>query len=170
MPLLLGIRQCCGRGQKHVREIWPNSFPISTTKSLTRAREFDDNWLLSFGLGRIGERRGDGEMSPGQPICGAWRTPCANAAALHKHLWNELDYELAVAAARPHLSEQRSYAAAWVEGRSMTIEQVLIRDEAAISERGMSTPHRRTIHSQNPINQRYPAVRGRLAGSRVEEQ
>jgi hypothetical protein len=39
-------------------------------------------------------------------------------------LLEQTDYEPAIAAARIHLGEQ-AFATAWVEGRSITLEQVL---------------------------------------------
>jgi hypothetical protein len=41
---------------------------------------------------------------------------------------DRVDYELAVAAARTHLWKQ-AFAAAWAEGRTMTLEQVFAAPE-----------------------------------------
>ena len=96
----------------------------SIEKSLTRAREFNDNWLLRLRIGRNGgvvASQGDvtwavhlWSMADSlREHCGIPQTPVERA-----------DYEPAVAAARIQLGEQ-AFANAWAEGRSMTLEQVL---------------------------------------------
>jgi tetratricopeptide (TPR) repeat protein len=97
-------------------------------QSLTVAREFHDDWLYAYCL-------------EGYASTIAKQGKCAWAA----RLWGEaeslrdrcgmpllpldrVDYEPAVAAVRTQLGEQ-AFATAWVEGRTMTLEQVLSASE-----------------------------------------
>ena len=93
-------------------------------ESLARARELNDYWLCAFcleGLASVVAAQGErtwaarlwGVAASLRERCGIPLTPVERA-----------DNEPAVAAARTHLGEQ-TFAAAWAEGRSMTLEQVL---------------------------------------------
>jgi predicted ATPase/class 3 adenylate cyclase len=97
-------------------------------QSLTLAREFHDDWLLAYCL------EGWASVVARQEKC-AWAARLWGAAeSLRERCGIPLPpdereyYEPAVAAARTHLGEQ-AFAAAWAEGRAMTLEQVLAASE-----------------------------------------
>jgi tetratricopeptide (TPR) repeat protein len=93
-------------------------------QSLARAREFHDDWLLATsleGLASVVAKQGKCELAArlwgaaesSRELCGIPLLPL-----------ERVDYEPAVAAARTQLGEQ-AFAAAWAEGRTMTLEQVV---------------------------------------------
>lgn len=93
-------------------------------ESLARARAFHDYWLCAFcleGLASVVAAQGEevwavrlwATAESLRESCGIPMTPLDRA-----------DYEPAVADARAHLGT-KAFAAAWTEGRSMTLDQVL---------------------------------------------
>ncbi len=104
-------------------------------ESLALAQEMGDKWMIPFDLeGLASVFATQGELRLAAQLWGA-------AAVLRERTTYPLppvdrpSYERAVATARLHLGEQ-AFAAAWQEGRTMTLEQVL-----AASERvALSTP------------------------------
>jgi predicted ATPase/class 3 adenylate cyclase len=97
-------------------------------QSLAVARELNDDWLLAICL------EGMASAVATQGKC-AWAARLWGAAeSLRERCgipllpFERVDYEAAVAATRTQLGEQ-AFAAAWAEGRTMTLEQVLATPE-----------------------------------------
>jgi predicted ATPase/DNA-binding CsgD family transcriptional regulator len=95
-------------------------------KSLATVQELDDQGRITFGVeGLASVAAAQGEV--------AWAVRLWGAAEALRYVlalsvlippFERAEYKRAVAAARAHLGEQ-AFAAAWAEGRTMTLEQVL---------------------------------------------
>jgi hypothetical protein len=103
-------------------------------QSLAVARELNDDWQWAFcleGLASVVAKQGKGAWAArlwgvaesSRERCGI-PLPPLERIGYEQHV----GYEPAVAAARTHLGEQ-AFAAAWAEGRTMTLEQVLTAPE-----------------------------------------
>jgi hypothetical protein len=97
-------------------------------QSLAEARELQDDWPCAFSL------EGWASVVATQGKC-AWAARLWGAAESLRERCGiplspleRVDYEPAAAASRTHLGEQ-AFAAAWTEGRAMTLEQVLAAPE-----------------------------------------
>jgi predicted ATPase/class 3 adenylate cyclase len=97
-------------------------------QSLAVVREFHDDWLCAYCL------EGWASVVAKQGKC-AWAARLWGSAEASRercgtplYPFDRVDYEPAVAAARAQLEEQ-AFAAAWAEGRTMTLEQVLAAPE-----------------------------------------
>ena len=101
-------------------------------KSLSLAQELDDQGRITFGLeGLASVTVQQGETAWAVRLWGlASALPAAMALSLSISPIERAAYEQAIAAARARLGEQ-AFAAAWAEGRTMTLEQVLAWREAA---------------------------------------
>ena len=92
--------------------------------SLATARAFNDYWLCAFCLeGLASDVSAQGEEAEAARLWGVAET-LRESCGIPLTPVERADYEPAVAAARTHLGEQ-AFAAAWAEGRSMTLDQVL---------------------------------------------
>jgi len=96
--------------------------------SLTRASELNDYWLIAYCLeGWAIAVAAQGEHAWAAHLWGAAES-LRERCGIPLNPAERVDYEPAVASARVHLGEQ-AFAAAWAEGRTMTLEQVLAAPE-----------------------------------------
>jgi hypothetical protein len=97
-------------------------------QSLALARELNDDWLCAYSLeGWAGVVAKQGKCTWAARLWGvaeSLRERCGIPLPPDEREY----YEPAVAAARTYLGEQ-AFAAAWAEGRTMTLEQVLAASE-----------------------------------------
>ena len=97
-------------------------------QSLARAREFHDDWLCAYCLeGWASVVATEGKCAWAARLWGAAES-LRERCGIPLYPLDRVDYEPAVAAARIILGEQ-AFTTAWAEGRTMTLEQVLVAPE-----------------------------------------
>jgi len=103
-------------------------------ESMTRARALDDSWITAFCLeGWAIVVAAQRERALAVRLWGAAES-LRERCGIPLPPLERVDYEPAVAAARTQLGAQ-AFEAAWTEGRSMTLDQVLAALDAAQAER-----------------------------------